>query len=149
MQEVILAIEKEISLREQELVALHESLNNLRKAASREPLSLAASAEVSLNQFAGQKVGAAIRTLMEKCRVATFDEIRLALTHGGLFWGDKEDHDSVNWGEVAKLIRGADDSSYLEYLAKKHSIYPKRQVALAISNSPKIYAVKGDTVTLR
>lgn len=26
--------------------------------------------------------------------------------------------------------------------------YPKRQVALAIANSPKIYAVNGDTVTL-
>ena len=116
MQEVILAIEKEISLREQELVALHESLTNLRKAASREPLSLAASAEVPHDdKFAGQKIGAAIRQFLQAKHVATVDEIREALTHGGVKWG----------------------------------AYPKRQVKLAIVNSPNTYTIKGDVVTLR
>ena len=119
MQEVILAIEKEISLREQELVALHESLTNLRKAASREPLSLAASAEARNNdngtQFAGQKIGAAIRQYLQAKHVATVDEIREALTHGGIKWG----------------------------------AYPKRQVKLAVVNSPNIYSIKGDVVTLK
>lgn len=88
MEGVIRAIESEISTREQELSALRESLENLRKVGEGR-ISISASTSAAFSgAFEGQKVGSAVRQYMQTRKSpATLDEIREALTVGGVQWG--------------------------------------------------------------
>jgi hypothetical protein len=113
--------EKEITKQflQKKIMVAEQTASNLRAAlaALDNGVDIAASAEVPRNgtRFAGQDVSAAIRQYMQEQRSATLDEIREALTSGGIEWGK----------------------------------YPKRQVKLTIVNNPSVYALKGETVTLR
>ncbi len=114
MQKVIQVLRAEISQKETELAYLREALSRFVTMSGRG--GVRASAEVAPNgSYVGQKVRAALRQFMETQRSATLDEIREALTQGGISWGK----------------------------------YPKRQVKLAVVNSPAIYNLKDDLVTLR
>lgn len=117
VESVIKAQEEYIQLREAELVKLHEILNSLRTIPSRRPiLPLTLNGDFTVKPYrARSAVGQAVYQYMQRRGTATQDEIREALTRGGIKWGK----------------------------------YPKRQVALAISNSPDLYIAKGDTVTLK
>jgi hypothetical protein len=120
MEGVIRAIESEISRKEQELSALRGSLDNIKKLGEGQ-ISIAASASGTTQPsrsrlFARQRVGPAVRQYMQARKSpATLEEIREALTSGGVKWGP----------------------------------YPKRQVALAVSTNPRVYAMEGDLVTLK
>jgi hypothetical protein len=115
MENVIRAIESEINNKEMELSALRQSLDNLRGLRGLSSASTAVGADrISVGQFEGQSVGAAVRQFMQVKRSATLDEIREALDRGGIKWGQ----------------------------------YPKRQVALAVANSPTVYTLKDGSVTL-
>ena len=115
IERITKVVEEEIAQMEANLAAAKTLLAGLRAGSyGKDTYSIMASASSGI--YEGQTVGSALRQFMQsKGGSASLDEIRKALTDGGITWGK----------------------------------YPKRQVKLAIVNSPKIYSLKGETVSLR
>src|SRR5579884_1999054 len=105
MQKVIQVLESEISRQEMDLAYLRETLRRFKTMEDHNGKQVTLASEVVHDgSYVGQAVGAAVRRFMQDRRSATLDEIREALTRGGIEWGK----------------------------------YPKRQVKLAVVNSPAI-----------